>query len=260
MKDPRPSPKIKINTNSMKAKYRIDETLKQPLYALNNRFSRYQRRQKQYQQSNDIINKQSKLFDELRGNRTTIMDPPTKEDTQKFWKYSKDVAWLQEYKTSVNDIMKATYSEITTKEIKSATSEFSNWKSPGLDKLHNFWRNKLTTLHRKVAIAFGKLIVQPENCPDWLTTGQTTLIAKREPTRNPSNYRPITCLPVMYKILPSIVTSRMSHHINANKIMPNEQKINASNAYGTIDQLIINKMVMDNVKLKQLLMVESCEL
>ena len=56
----------------------------------------------------------------------------------------------------------------------------------------------------------------------------------------------------MYKILSSIVTSRMSHHINANKIILNEQKGNASNTYDTIDQLIINKMVMDNVKLKQL--------
>ena len=40
--------------------------------------------QKQYQQNNDFINKQSKLFDELRGNRITIMDhhesTPTKED------------------------------------------------------------------------------------------------------------------------------------------------------------------------------------
>ena len=43
----------------------------------------------------------------------------------------------------------------------------------------------------------------------------------------------------------------MSHHINANKTIPKEQKGNASNTYGTIDQLIINKMVMDNVKLKQ---------
>ena len=154
-------------------------------------------------------------------------------------------------KPPVNNITEATYSEITTNEIESATSEFSNWKSPGLDKLHNFWWNKLTTLHPKVAVAFDKLIVQPETCPDWLTTGQTTLIAKKEPTRNPSNYRPITCLPVMYKILSSIVTSRMSHHINTSKIIPNEQKGNASNTYGTIDQLIINKMVMDNVKLKQ---------
>ena len=145
----------------------------------------------------------------------------------------------------------ATYSEITTNKIESATSKFSNWKSPGLDKLHNLWWNKLTTLHPKVVVAFDKLIAKPENCPDWLTTGQTTLIPKNEPTRNLSNYRPINCLPVMYKILSSIVTSRMSHHINANKIIPKEQKGNASNTYGTIDQLIMNKMVMNNVKLKQ---------
>ena len=76
MNNPRPSPKMKSNANSMKAKYQIVdektrstslETLKQRLYALNNRLSRYQRRQKQYQQNNDFINKQSKLFDELRG-------------------------------------------------------------------------------------------------------------------------------------------------------------------------------------------------
>ena len=153
-------------------------------------------------------------------------------------------------KPPVNNITEATYSEITTNEIESATSEFSNWKSPGLDKLHNSWWNKLTTLHPKVAVAFNKWIFQPENCPDWWTTGQTTLITKEEPTQNPSNYRLITCLLVMYKILSSIVTSQMSHHINANKIIPNEQKGNASNIYGTIDQLTINEMVMDNVKLK----------
>ena len=61
----------------------------------------------------------------------------------------------------------------------------------------------------------------------------------------------ISCLPVMYKILSSIVTSWMSHHIDSNKIISNEQKGNASNIYGTIDQLIINKMVMDNAKLKE---------
>ena len=43
----------------------------------------------------------------------------------------------------------------------------------------------------------------------------------------------------------------MSNHIDANQIIPNEQKGNASNTYGTIDQLIINKLVIDNVTLKQ---------
>ena len=53
MNDPRPSPKMKRNTNLMKTKYQIVdeqtrsnslETLKQRLYALNNRLPRYQRR------------------------------------------------------------------------------------------------------------------------------------------------------------------------------------------------------------------------
>ena len=55
---------------------------------------------KQCQQNNDFINKQSKLFDEQRGNRIIIMDPTTKEDIEKFWKplyenkkeYNKDAA------------------------------------------------------------------------------------------------------------------------------------------------------------------------
>ena len=53
------------------------------------------------------------------------MDPPTKEDMEKFWKllyddkkeYNKDAAWLQEYKTSVNNITELTYSEITTNKV-----------------------------------------------------------------------------------------------------------------------------------------------
>ena len=64
---------------------------------------------------------------------------------EKFWKplyenkkeYNKHVAWLQEYKISVNNIMEVTSSEITTNKIESATFTFSNSKSSELDKLHN---------------------------------------------------------------------------------------------------------------------------
>ena len=83
-----------------------------------------------------------------------------------------------------------------------------------------------------------------------MTTGQTTLTKKKDPTRNLSNYRLITCFPMIYKIFQSIVTSQMSHHVNANKIIPNEQKVNAGNTFGTISQLIINKIVTSNVRLK----------
>jgi len=42
----------------------------------------------------------------------------------------------------------------------------------------------------------------------------------------------------------------MAHHIQANSIIPTEQKGNASNTFGTIDQLIINKMIMEEAKHK----------
>ena len=55
----------------------------------------------------------------------------------------------------------------------------------------------------------------------------------------------------MYKIISSIVTSRLTHHITANNLIPAEQKGNAKNTFGTIDQLIINKMIMENAKAKK---------
>jgi len=148
------SPKMRRNTNSMKGKYEIKnendrttvvETLKQRLLALNNRLSRYQLRQKQYRQNYEFVNKPNKLYDEIRNNKIQITTPPTEEQMSGFWKpifqntknYNKDAVWLNEYKQSTSEIIKSDYSPITTEEIKTATSNFSNWKSPGLDKIQD---------------------------------------------------------------------------------------------------------------------------
>ncbi|XP_066912330.1 uncharacterized protein [Clytia hemisphaerica] len=267
MVDPNPSPKMKKNSNSMKNKYNIQndeqrittlEKLKQRLLALNNRLSRYQKRQKQFQQNRDFTEKPSKLYDQLRGNRITISDPPEKEAIKEFWKplygnrkeYNKNALWLDEYKGSTNHIIQAEYTDIEPKEIAESSSKFANWKSPGIDNIQNYWWNKLKVFHNKTAQIMNSIVKNPETCPQWLTTGRTTLVPKKVETRNPSNYRPITCLPIVYKILTSIITSRMLHHIQANSIIPVEQKGNASNTYGTIDQLMINKLIMVNAKNK----------
>lgn len=268
MRDPNPSTKMKKNNNAMKQKYNITneenrevrlETLKQRLLALNNRLSRYRKRQKQFRQNNDFIEKPSKLFDELRGNRTEINDPPSKENVEEFWKpiyetrknYNRDAVWLQQYKDSIN-VVQTEYNTVTSDEVATATSKFANWKSPGIDKIQNFWWNSLPSLYLKSAEIFDQLVTDPNLCPEWLTIGRTTLVSKKQPTKNPSNYRPITCLPIIYKILSSIITCRLNDHISANNLIPKEQKGSASNTFGTIDQLIINKMIMDDAKTKKL--------
>jgi len=40
----------------------------------------------------------------------------------------------------------------------------------------------------------------------------------------------------------------MNYHVEANNIIPKEQKGGTSNTFGTIDQLTINKMVLDNAR------------
>ena len=159
----------------MKGKYKIQnendrmttlETLKQRLLALTNRMSRYQRRQKQYQQNVDFVNTPNKLYDKIRNNKIPVITPPTKEQINDFWRpifqtrkcYNKDATWLNEYKQSATTIVKSEYSPITTEEIKTATSKFNNWKSPGLDKIQNFWWKKLTNLHHKISSIFDHLV------------------------------------------------------------------------------------------------------
>jgi len=253
---------MKKNANAMRNKYKIKteqervnvgETLKQRLKALNNRYQRFVRRENQYNQNYEFENKPSKFYDTIRGNKIDVSETPSKDEISNFWRpiyenekhYNQDASWLADYKESIAHVQQAEYEPITPNEVNKATSKFQNWKSPGIDKLQNFWWCQLTSLHETTASVIDTIIQHPEQCPLWLTQGRTTLVPKKRDTKNPSNYRPITCLPIIYKILSSITTSRMKHHIDSNSLIPPEQKGCTSNTYGTIDQLSINKTIME---------------
>ena len=60
--------------------------------------------------------------------------------------------------------------------------------------------------------------------PAWLMAGVTYLIPKNEDTGNPKNYRPVTCLPMTYKLLTSIISRRMQKYMDTENLLPKEQK------------------------------------
>ena len=72
----------------------------------------------------------------------------------------------------------------------------------------NFWIKNLTSIHEDLAQAYNDIVKNPEKCPKWLTQGITYLLPKTTETSDPKNYRPITCLPTMCKILTSIIAER----------------------------------------------------
>ena len=70
--------------------------------------------------------------------------------------------------------------------------------------------------------------------PDWMTKGKTTLIQK-DPSKGPApnNYRPITCLPMMWKILPAKINEEISYSLTTSKLFLEEQKVCWKGSRGT---------------------------
>ena len=61
--------------------------------------------------------------------------------------------------------------------------------------------------------------------PDWMTKGKTVLIQNDSSKETAaSNYRPITCLPLMWKLLTGIFSEKLYDHLLSNKLLPDEQK------------------------------------
>ena len=87
---------------------------------------------------------------------------------------------------------------------------------------------------------------KPWKNPQWFTQGTTYLLPKPSKTNIPKNYRPIIYLSALYKILTSIVTERTYIFLDANNILPSEQKGCKKRSCDCKDQLLINKMLLEN--------------
>ena len=61
----------------------------------------------------------------------------------------------------------------------------------------------------------------------------------------PSNYRPITCFPTLWKLFSFILSELIYSHLEENHLLPVEQKGCRKHSRGTKDQLLIDKLVMD---------------
>ena len=63
-----------------------------------------------------------------------------------------------------------------------------------------------------------------------------------------TNFCPITCLPIMWKLLTGIISEEMHKHLDEEQLFPDEQKGCRRQKRATKDQLLIDKMVIRNCK------------
>ena len=60
--------------------------------------------------------------------------------------------------------------------------------------------------------------------PSWLTRVRTLFLQKDKSKGNvASNYRPTTCLSLMWKLLTGVITDHIYAHLDQEKLLPEEQ-------------------------------------
>ena len=76
-------------------------------------------------------------------------------------------------------------------------------------------------------------------------TYSLTVLCQKDPQKgNTADPRPITCLPLMWKILTGVIPEEMYDYLEREKILPEEQKGSKRGSCGTKDQLLSDKTVL----------------
>ena len=115
---------------------------------------------------------------------------------------------------------------------------------PGHDGIHGFWFKKFTSIHGRLPQEMNRC-QQGEQVTDWMTKGKTTLIQK-DPRKwtAPNNYRPMSCLPIMWKILIAQIWENKYYSLTSRGLFPDEQK----RCSGTAELLYIAQHILNESK------------
>ena len=125
------------------------------------------------------------------------------------------------------------------------TNKLANWKLPGPDGVYGLWYKRFSSLHAQLAIKLNECLTAGE-APDWVRKGRKFLTKKDVTIGNiASNYHPITCLSLMWKILIGVIA------LEEREILPEEQKGCRKGSRGTNDLLYIDKQILREVKIKR---------
>jgi len=232
----------------------IKETLKQKLQLKDQRIRRYEKRTKFFRQNKIFKDDPKRLYREISKKTIEVKDIPSENEIRNVWGniwsndkgFNADAEWSDRVAEKYKDIETQSWDDINIEELECALKKSQKWKSPGIDKVPNYWLYHMFAMHELMAKKISEIISEPDKMPNWLAEGTTYLLAKSTETTNAKNYRPITCLSTTYKILTSILTDRMYAFMEANKLFPLEQKGCKKGSYGCKDQLLINRMLMEN--------------
>ena len=79
-------------------------------------------------------------------------------------------------------------------------------------------------MNERIATQLSEMLEGTKEIPCWMTYGRTVL-CKKDPVKRNSveKFRPITCLPLMWKLLTGIISEDMYCFMESENLLPEEQ-------------------------------------
>ena len=114
--------------------------------------------------------------------------------------------------------------------------------------VQGYWCKYFTSMHRSLKDNIADCL-NGGKVQEWMTKGKKVLIQKDPVNGNdPSNNRPITCLPLAWKILTGIIAEETYTFLERRSLLPEEQNVCRKGSRGTGDLLYIDRMLLQEVK------------
>lgn len=109
---------------------------------------------------------------------------------------------------------------LTVDELRNVLQTTDNWKSPGLDGVQNYWPKKLwCTLEKMTSFITLKVCLYFQS-------------KDHNNREDPAQYRLITFLPTLYKVIISCIAQRIYSHCDRNNIIADQQKLYTKKSIG----------------------------
>ena len=133
---------------------------------------RYDKRSKFYRQNSTSKMDKKKFYGELGKTQVTVEKPPSKEEVEKFWtsiwgtekEFNEEAELLKREEERCVGLEQQEWEEIKEVELKEALRKAQKWKSPGIDKVPNFWLNTLDSIHENITDCYNR---ETETNPQW---------------------------------------------------------------------------------------------
>ena len=126
---------------------------------------------------------------------------------------------------------------------KKVIKELPDWKAAGPCKIFNFFIKHLESSHQFIIKVLEEIIIEPETAPKWFFTGNTFLIPKKAVSTDASQFRPITCMSNLYKLLTKMLTEELTQYVEANSIISINQMGTIRRAQGSKEQALFNRAI-----------------